>query len=88
MEYQEKLNVDIEHISSKKEPFWRPIYEVIDNSYFEETKLFPTAFLNQCLKIQMNLRTYQIKSKQLKKKEYGTGVLCTSCYDLPKGVIQ
>ena len=31
----------------KKQPFWKPIYEVIENSYFEETKLFPTI-LNQC----------------------------------------
>ena len=29
---------------SRKQPFWRPIYEVIENSYFEETKLFPTTF--------------------------------------------
>ena len=42
------MNVGIENISSKKQPFWRPIYEVIENSYFEETKLFPTNFLNQC----------------------------------------
>ena len=30
-----------------KKPFWRPIYEVIENSYIEATKLFPTTFLNQ-----------------------------------------
>ena len=42
MEYQETMNVDIENISIKKQPFWRPIYEVIENSNFEETKLFPT----------------------------------------------
>ena len=32
----------------KKQPFWIPIYEVIEYSYFEETKLFPTIVLNQC----------------------------------------
>ena len=42
------MDVEIENIASKKYPFWRPIYEVIENSYFEETKLFPTTFLNQC----------------------------------------
>ena len=42
------MNLDIENIASKKEPFWRPIYEVIDDSYFEVVKLFPTTFLDQC----------------------------------------
>ena len=44
LEYQETINVDIENIACKKQPFWRPIYEVVDKSYFEETKLFPTNF--------------------------------------------
>ena len=38
------MNVDIGNIASKKQPFGRPINEVIENSYFEETKLFPTNF--------------------------------------------
>ena len=29
------MNVDIENITSTKQPFWRSIYEVIDYSYFE-----------------------------------------------------
>ena len=29
-EYQETINIDIEDISSKKQPFWTPIYEVIE----------------------------------------------------------
>ena len=41
------MNADIENIASKKQPFWRSIYEVIDDSYFEETKLFPTTFKKQ-----------------------------------------
>ena len=48
MEYQETMNLDIEKISSTKQPFWRPIYEVIDDSYSGEVKLFPKRFLNQC----------------------------------------
>ena len=42
------MNVDIENISSKKQPFWIPIDEVIENSYFEATKVFPTKQLDQC----------------------------------------
>ena len=48
MEYQETINVDIGNIASKKQPFWMQIYEVIENSYFEETKLFPTRVFPQC----------------------------------------
>ena len=48
LEYHETLNVDIKNIASKKQPFWRSIYEVIDDSYFEATRLFPSTFLNQC----------------------------------------
>ena len=32
----------------EKQQFWRSIHEVIKNSHFEEIKLFPTTFLNQC----------------------------------------
>ena len=46
-EYQETMNLDIENISSKKQPFRRSIYKVINDSYFEETKLFPTKYLDQ-----------------------------------------
>ena len=34
LEYQEKDNLDIENIASKEQPFWRSMYEVIDDSYF------------------------------------------------------
>ena len=27
---------------------WRPIYEVIDAPFFEETDIFPQAFLDLC----------------------------------------
>ena len=47
LEYQEKMNVDVENISSLKKK-WIPIYEVIDNSYFSASKIFPTEFLDQC----------------------------------------
>ena len=35
MEYQEIMNADVQNIASKYY-FWRPIYGVIDNSYFEK----------------------------------------------------
>ena len=49
MEYQETMNVGIENIASKKQPFWRPIYEVLENSYLEATKLFPTRLSDECI---------------------------------------
>ena len=42
--YQETMNVDIENIASKNQPFWRPIYEVIDDSYFGLVNLFQKYF--------------------------------------------
>ena len=44
LEYQEKMNEDIDNIASTKQSFCIPIYEVIENSYFEGTKLFPSIF--------------------------------------------
>ena len=38
------MNVDIENIASKKQPFWRSIYEVIDDSYFELVNDFQQHF--------------------------------------------
>ena len=48
LEYQETINGDIENITSKKEQFWKSIYEVIDYSYFGVVNFFPKLFLNQC----------------------------------------
>ena len=84
-EYQEKINLDIENISSTYQQLCRSIYEVINDSYFRVEKYFPTEFLDQCKKIQMNLRTYQMKSKQIFKNEFGKWVVCTSCYGPLKG---
>ena len=44
LEYKEIINVDIENIATKKQPFWRSIYEVIDDSYFEVVKQFQNKF--------------------------------------------
>ena len=66
-EYQETMNLDIENISIIYQQFWISIYEVIDDSYFEVVIFFPTEFLDQCKKMKMNHRTYQMKSNQLFK---------------------
>ena len=42
LKYQEKMNVDIENIFSKKEQFWRSIYEVIDDLFIEDNRDVPS----------------------------------------------
>ena len=42
------MNLDIENIYSTKQPFWKTVYETIDDSYLEVVKTFTKIFLNQC----------------------------------------
>ena len=49
LEYQETMNLDIKKISNTKLPFWRSIYEVIDDSYFEVVNV-PKNILKPMLK--------------------------------------
>ena len=46
---QDIINIDtyetIAKVNTKK---WRPIYEVIDEAYIEETKIFPENFIRYC----------------------------------------
>ena len=65
MEYQETMNLEIKNIASTIQQICRSIHKVIHDDYFKTVKLFPTSFLNQCKK--MNLRIYQMKSKQILK---------------------
>ena len=65
LEYQETMNLDIENIASTSQNNWRSIYEVIHDDYFKAVKIFPTQFIEYCKK--MNLKTYQVNSKQLLK---------------------
>ena len=88
LKYQETMNVDIENIVSKKQPFWRSIYEIIDDSYFEVVKLFPTTFLNQCRNDPNEPQNIPSEVKEAFKNGFGTWVECTSGYDPPKGVRQ
>ena len=80
------MSLDIENIASKSQQIWRLIYEVIDYSYFEVVKIFPTQFLDRCNNNKRNLKTYQVKSKLPFKNCYGTRVVCTRGYDPQKGV--
>ena len=82
------MDVEIENIASKKYPFWRPIYEVIENSYFEETKLFPTTFLNQCRNNPNEPQNIPSEVKAAFKKWPWKMVCTKSGYDPPKGVRQ
>ena len=82
MEYQETMNLDIEIIASTSQKNWRSIYEVIHDDYFKVVKLLPTQFLDHYLK--MNIKTYQMRSKQPLKYGFGSRVLCISGYDTHK----
>ena len=75
LEYQEKMNEDIDNIAITKQSFCIPIYEVIENSYFEGTKVFPSIFKTNVEIIQINLKTYQIKSKHIKKWLWNRGCM-------------
>ena len=62
------MNVDIRNISSKKQPSWKPINEVIYYSYFAETKRFQKEFLNQCRNIPNEPQYIPNKIKAALKK--------------------
>ena len=75
------MDVDIENIASTRKPFWRSIYEVIDDSYCEVAKLFPKNVLNQCRNNQNEPQNIPNEIKADFKNVYGVGVVCTSGYD-------
>ena len=53
-EYKEKMDIDIDKINSYElrnnvnTIKWRPIYEVIYEAYFIESKMFSDDFMQQC----------------------------------------
>ena len=51
------------------------IYEVIDNSYFAATKLFPTDFFYQCRNNPNNPQNITNTIKSDLENVYGTGVV-------------
>ena len=44
LEYQETMDLDIEHIASTNQQIWISIYEVIHDYYFKVVKFFPSGF--------------------------------------------
>ena len=80
------MNLDIKNIASTNQQLWISIYEFKDDSYFKVVKLFPTEFLGQCKKIKINLRTNQMKSRQIFLNDFGKWILCTSGYYTQKGL--
>ena len=45
MGYQKTSKIDIKNIDKNIKKIWRPIYDVIYISFFEETEKFPQHFL-------------------------------------------
>ena len=79
------MNLYIENIASTSKTNWISIYEVIRDDYFKAVKLFPTQFLDHCKKKkEMNLKTYQVKSKYICFKWLLTRVVCRSGNDKQK----
>ena len=70
---------------SPKKNIWRPIYEVIDASFYEETDIFPQAFFYLC-KINPNkpqFLPYEVKVV-FEKNGYGTSIIYISGHDPSK----
>ena len=86
MEHQEIMKVDVKNITKNKKYIWRPIYEFIADSFFEERDIFPQASL-ELFKNNPNQPQFLLSEAKvvLKKKGYGTRIICTSSHDTPKG---
>ena len=81
------MNVDIENITSKNKHLGDQYTTLVIIHFFSEAKLFSTGFLDQCRNNPNGPQNIPNRTKTaLKKNGYGTGVVCTSGYDPPKGV--
>ena len=58
LEYQETMGLDVENITKNKKHMETNIHALC----FEETTIFRQEFLDQCLKVPTNLRSYHLKS--------------------------
>ena len=83
MEYQEKINLDIENIANTSRKCWRSIYEVIHDDYFKAVRLSPTQFLEHCKKRKWTSKHTKRIQNSL-KKGFGKRVVCKSGYDTQK----
>ena len=62
--YQEILKIYVENIDKNIKTAWRPIYEVIDAPFFEETNIFPQDILDLYKIIQIKISFYHLMSKK------------------------
>ena len=46
--YQENLKIDVKNINKNIKTIWRPIYDVIYVTLFEEKNIFPQHLLDLC----------------------------------------
>ena len=65
--YKEKMNKYIETIDKNQNrqivvqrTKWRPIYEVIDEDYIQNSHIFIDDFIRECKKTQTTHKTYQV----------------------------
>ena len=67
--YKETMSQDISNMDTYETRTkvnttkWRPIYEVIDKAYIEESKMSPEDFIRECKKIQMKHLIYHARLK-------------------------
>ena len=81
LEYQKIWN-KMSKILPKIKNILRPIYEVVDVSFFEETNLFPGAFLDLCKNKSKSTSVSTIWSQSsLENNGYGTRSICTNGHD-------
>ena len=64
---------------------WRPIYEVIYEAYFIESKTFADAFIQQCKYDENEAQFIPLEMKNnIKSNGNGTRIICTSHNDTSK----
>ena len=78
------MDVDIENINTfeKRNKVntikWRPIYEVIDEAYFMDYKIFSHTFMQKCKDNTTDAQFIPLEMKKYNKlKGNGTSIICT-----------
>ena len=64
---------------------WRPIYEVIDEAYFKDSKISPDDFIKEFKNNSNEAQFIPRKEKKHKANSNGTRIICTSDHDTSKG---
>ena len=79
------MKLNVENIAKNIKKIWRQIYEVIDTSFFAETKHFPLEFqINVKILQQTSVPTIWSQSS-FEKNGYGKRFIYTSSDYPPKG---